>query len=113
MGIHLSIFVMVERLLIMFSGIPGSGKTALARRLAEHLRIPLFSRDSAQKFLYEHQLIQSNTVEGYHWILRQAEEQLALGVSCILDAVFPRTEFRIIASQTAMRHQALFRPIYC
>ena len=100
-------------MLVMFSGVPGCGKSVFARHLAQHLHIPLFSRDSTQQFLYQHNLIQSNSVEGYYWILQQAEEQLSLGVSCILDAVFPRTEFRNYASQIAMRYHALFYPIYC
>lgn len=99
--------------LFMFSGPPGGGKTTLATHLARHFKIPLFSRDHIQGFLHQRNLIESNTIDGYYWLLSQAEFQLKLGVSCILDAVFPKHGFRQTAVQIADKYGATFYPIYC
>lgn len=103
----------LEPTLIVFAGMPGSGKTTLARMTAQHLRLPVFSKDRVQRVLRDHHLAAENTGDGYYIILDQADEQLALGVSVILDATFPLDHFRLVASETAARHQARFCAIYC
>ena len=40
-------------LLILVNGLPGAGKTTLARRLAADLRLPVFSRDGIYETLYD------------------------------------------------------------
>jgi predicted kinase len=99
--------------LILFSGLPGTGKTRISQALASHLKIPLFTKDRLQSRLRIQGLREENTIDGYLLILDLAEQQLALGISTILDGVFPFTEFRQKASQIATQHKALFRPIYC
>ena len=99
--------------LILFSGLPGCGKTTLARQLASHLNIPLFAKDRFQSLLRQQGLAERATTDGYHLMLDMADEQLSLGVSVILDAVFPLPEFREHAAEIARRHAVRFRPIYC
>lgn len=99
--------------LFFFSGPPGGGKTTFATHLAQYYKIPLFSRDHIQSFLYQRNLINGSTLDGYYWLLSQAEFQLNLGVSCILDAVFPKHEFRQTAAQIADKYGATFYPIHC
>ncbi|MBZ0293217.1 MAG: ATP-binding protein [Anaerolineae bacterium] len=99
--------------LILFAGMPGSGKTTLARLVARRLEIPIFAKDRVQRVLRDHHLTAENTGDGYYIILDQADEQLGLGISVILDATFPLDHFRTVASEIAARHTANFCPIYC
>lgn len=104
---------MIDTTLILFAGMPGSGKTTLARMVSRELQLPIFSKDRAQRILRDHHLAAENTGDGYYIILDMADEQLGLGVSVILDATFPLDHFRTVASEIAARHQAKFCAIYC
>lgn len=104
---------MIEPTLILFAGMPGSGKTTLARIVAQQLKLPIFSKDRVQRVLRDHHLAAENTGDGYYIILDMADEQLSLGVSVVLDATFPLDHFRMVASETAARHQARFCAFYC
>ena len=104
---------MKQAQLILFSGLPGSGKTTLARRLAQQLHIPVLAKDRIQAALRAHGLAGRATADGYHLMLELADEQLALGISVILEAVFPLAGFRVSAHQLAQQHSAGFRAIYC
>ena len=99
--------------LVLFSGLPGTGKTALARKVARHLHIPLLAKDRIQSALRVRRLADRTTPDGYHLMFDLADEQLSLGVSVVLDAVFPMEGFRLAARDIAHRNSANFRPIYC
>ena len=103
----------MDATLILFAGLPGSGKTTLARLVAKQLTLPLLSKDRVQRVLRDHHLAAENTGDGYYIILDMADEQLSMGVSVILDATFPLDHFRMVASEIAARHSARFCPIYC
>jgi predicted kinase len=92
---------------------PGSGKTTLARLVAQELKLPLFSKDRMQRVLRDHHLAEESTGDGYYLILDLADEQLSLGVSPILDATFPLDHFRTVASEIASRYQANLCAFYC
>ena len=104
---------MSSPVLVLFSGLPGTGKTALAHRVARHLHIPLFAKDRIQSVLRIRGLAVEGTPDGYHIMLDLADEQLSLGVSVVLDAVFPMEGFRSAACDIARRNDADFCPIYC
>lgn len=96
---------------VIFSGLPGTGKSTLANRLARDLRWPLLRIDD----------VAGNVPENadYHFwdekilvLLNIAAAQLELGVSVIADSVFMGAD-RLHAQQIAQKHVALFRPIYC
>jgi len=96
---------------IIFSGLPGTGKTTFADRLARELRWPLLRIDD----------VAGNVPldADYHFwdekiliLLTIAEEQLKLGLSVIADSVFMGAD-RLHAQEIARKHNAIFRPVYC
>lgn len=39
--------------LIIITGLPGTGKTTLGRKLAEEFRLPFISKDDIKEFLFD------------------------------------------------------------
>jgi len=99
--------------LIIFSGLPGTGKTTLARLAALQIRVPLVRLDDLLDFIPAHMLKHANPFwdDLMRIVLHLAEAQLALGLSVIIDAVFMGAD-RILAQDIAMRHRAAYQPIY-
>ena len=98
--------------LILFSGLPGCGKTSLARQIVQDLRCAYFAKDRIQRVLDDH-VVGAQPVDGYHMLLDLADDHLALGVDVVLDAAFPMASFRDIAEAIAHQHQARFLPVWC
>src|SRR5688572_28749310 len=92
--------------LIAFSGLPATGKSHLAEVLAKHLQIPLFSKDHFESILYKAKLSDGTSLRGYHLLLETAKLQLSLGISVIVDAVFPLQGFRDRLGELAIEAQA-------
>jgi predicted kinase len=102
---------MMQPTLTIFSGLPGTGKSALADRLARELRWPILRIDDIAgdvpsgadyRFWDEKILV----------LLTLVEAQLELGISVIADSVFMGKD-RVHAQEIAFKHKAFFRPIYC
>ena len=96
--------------LVIFSGLPGTGKSTLAHRLARELQWTLLCIDDVVGEIPE-----NPTVEFWDSkvaiLLGLAEVQLAVGLSIIVDSVFMNTD-RHHAQQLAGKYGARFRPIY-
>ena len=97
--------------LVIFSGLPGTGKSTLADQLASKHHWPLLRIDDVAGKVPE-------DADFRFWdekilvLLNIAEEQLKLGISVIADSVFMGTD-RVHAQEIAKKHGALFRPVYC
>ena len=96
--------------LIIFSGLPGTGKSTLAEAVGRHLGIPVFAKDWLEATLIRSGLkpvSDDRTLgfAGYELLTILAQRQLMLGQSVILDSV--------AAAQTIRRHMAsIVRPIW-
>jgi predicted kinase len=100
----------VQTKLIIFSGLPGTGKSSLATRLARELGLPLLCIDD----------VIGEVPEGAgipFWdskvaiLLRLTEVQLELGLSVIVDSVFMNLD-RYHAQELARKYGARFYPTY-
>jgi predicted kinase len=98
--------------LVIFSGLPATGKTSLARSTASKLKIPLLRIDDVVAFIPEHMRIHANLF----WdamlglLLGLVESQLKLGISVIVDAVFigdDRFKAHELAARTPVRYSLI------
>lgn len=87
------------------SGLPGSGKSTIAERLAQRLQIPVFSVDPI-----ESAIIKAGIAKGFEtglaaYLIAEtlASEQLKLGTSVIIDAVNAEEEGKDIWRGLAKR----------
>ena len=96
--------------LVIFSGLPGTGKSTLANRLALELHWPLLCIDDVVGEVPENPDISfwDSKVE---ILLRLTEVQLELGLSVIVDSVFMNMD-RNHAQELARKYDARFCPIY-
>jgi predicted kinase len=96
--------------LVIFSGLPGTGKSTLAMRLARELKVPLLSIDDVTGEIPEN--------AGFSFwdsrisiLLDLIETQLEVGLDVVVDSVFMNTD-RQHAQDLAHRYNARFRPVY-
>ncbi|QQX61199.1 AAA family ATPase [Pseudomonas chlororaphis] len=80
-------------MLIVFSGLPGSGKTTIARALASHLRATYLRIDSIEQALRNGGLAEVGKA-GYEVANALARSNLALGNRVVADCVNPLAESR-------------------
>jgi predicted kinase len=104
--------------LIVFSGLPGTGKSALAEAVGRELGIPVFAKDWLEAMLLRCELAPTNPDKplgfaAYQFLTVLAERQLMLGQSVILDSVASTESIRSSWKQLAAGYDAEWRVIEC
>lgn len=100
--------------LIIFSGLPATGKSTLAQALSCELQIPLFSLENLRDHvLPQRLLVVGPSLNDYYGMVRAlAECQLRLGISVIVESLFPTGKSRQPFFNLAEELQIGFRPIF-
>src|SRR4051794_22796098 len=98
--------------LIVFSGLPGTGKSSLAEAVGRQLAIPVFAKDWLEGVLVRCQLQPASAAASslgyasYELLTTLAERQLRLGQSVILDSVASPPVIRAEWQRLATQHGA-------
>jgi predicted kinase len=103
---------MDDLLLVAMSGLPGVGKSALARRIARELQLSLLEIDRIEAPLLRRG-ISGDAIgwAGYEILTSLAEDNLALGRGVLLDSVCWTRDIRQSWAGLASRYRATYRPI--
>lgn len=104
--------------LIIFSGLPGTGKSTLAESVGKDLSIPVFAKDWLEATLVRSDLKpvtedKSLGFAGYELLTTLAERQLMLGQSVILDSVAASQTIRNTWRQIVEKYGAGWCVIEC
>jgi predicted kinase len=106
----------METILILFSGLAGTGKSTLANALARELKIPVISFDYFMDHALPRHVIGNpgswTNQDVFEMMSKLAEQQLSLGVSVIMDAVYFSRESRDSVRAVAEKYRARFRVIH-
>jgi predicted kinase len=103
----------MKKTMVIFSGLPGTGKTTLAQLLAQRLRIPLLRIDDIVSSIPPHMSRHADPFweDMISILLNLVECQLKQGFSVVVDSVFMGDD-RYQAYELSARYSAVFRPIY-
>lgn len=105
--------------LVFVSGLPASGKTTLARRLAADLRLPLIGRDDIKERLFDSldwsDRAWSRRLGVASWALLYwaVETQLAAGRSCVVESNFDPERGSAEIASLRERHAFRIIQVHC
>jgi predicted kinase len=100
--------------LIVLSGLPGSGKTALAEGLSRALSIPVFSVDPIEAAMWRARIDKTSTGGAAYEVAHAlADEHLRLRIPVIVDAVNPVEAPRTAWRNLAAKHRVTLKIIEC
>ena len=93
--------------LVVFSGLPATGKTTLARLLVPRIAAAYLRADTIEQTLRRWFVPAPITREGYEVAYAVAEENLKLGMNVVADSVNPLRITRQAWHQVALRSNAI------
>ena len=104
--------------LIIFSGLPGTGKSTLAEAVGRELGIPVFAKDWLEGTLLRSELKPTREEKtlgsaAYELLTILAQRQLMLGQSVILDSVAASPSIRRSWRELSDQYGAVWRVIEC
>lgn len=104
--------------LLVFSGLPGTGKSTLAESVGRKFGIPVFAKDWLEATLAGCEFIQTNDEKllgsvGYRLLTMLAERQLMLEQSVILDSCASTESIRLTWKQLATKYKADWKVVEC
>jgi len=101
-------------MLIIVCGLPGSGKTTLAERLAKKIGAVHLSSDIIRKQMHpKPAYTEEEKREVYVAMARKAQELVRGGGGVVLDATFYRREYRAMMEAVAQRNDERLYLILC
>src|SRR5690606_7521136 len=102
---------MKKPVLIIVNGLPGAGKTTLAKRLSQDVGVPVFSRDGLYETLFD--VLDCDTAKlrsaSFRLLYSIAGSILAAGQSLIVEGFFGRSDLRT-AEFVRLQQQTDFEP---
>jgi predicted kinase len=102
-------------MLVVMAGLPGTGKSEVAGRLAGRLRIPLFSVDPIESAMLRAGIPQGfeTGLAGYLVVEALVDAHLRLGLDAIVDAVNAEEPGKEMWRGLARKHRVTLRIIEC
>ena len=101
--------------LVVLTGLPGTGKSAIAEAVGQHLQAPVFAKDRIEAPLLRSGAVARDQLGalGYDLLTTLADRQLVLGQSAVLDSVASTTSIRSTWQALARQHGARWYVIEC
>ncbi len=101
-------------MLVIICGLPGTGKTTLAREVAKHIPAVHISSDAIRMMLLRKRTYSEKEKEGvYKAMFKKAEELITGGRSVVLDATFYKKMLREKARAIADKTKSKFFLVEC
>src|SRR5688572_26858455 len=100
--------------LVVFTGLPGTGKSSIASAIARQLKIPLFAKDRLEHTLRQAGIAYpASAYASYDLLTLLAREQLNFGQSAMLDSVASPPNIRVAWLALAQEFGAEVRVMHC
>lgn len=101
-------------MLIIICGLPGTGKTTLAKALAKKFHLTHISTDIIRKKHFKHrEYSKKEKMKVYSLVFSEAEKELVVGKNIALDGTFYKSTLRKTAYSLAKKYKTKFFIIEC